>query len=109
MHGIRLEAVIAVGLAFAGCVTAPAPNYLLAGELSLSDGGWDYVSIDLALHCLYVARTDAVTAVDLETNQFVARLATAARGHEVLPLTGGTVLRMIFSSPAPRRAEPWMT
>lgn len=99
MHGIRLGATIAAGLAFAGCVTAPEPNYHLAGKVALSDGGWDYVSVDPALHRLYVARTDAVTAVDLETNQVTARLAAAARGHEVLPLTGGTVLLVTNGTP----------
>lgn len=92
MHGFRLGAAIAAGLAIAACVTAPSSTYHLVGSLSLSDGGWDYASIDPALHRLYVARTDAVTAVDLETHQVTPKLAAAARGHEVLPLAGGTVL-----------------
>lgn len=99
MVGIRLGAAVTAALAFAGCVTAPAPSYHLAGKLALSDGGWDYVSVDPALHRLYVARTDAVTAVDLETNQVTARLAAAARGHEVLPLTSGTVLLVTNGTP----------
>jgi hypothetical protein len=82
MHWFRLWAAIAAGLAIAGCVTAPSSTYHLVGSLPLSDGGWDYASIDPALHRLYVARTDAVTAVDLETRLVTPNPDSAARGPD---------------------------
>lgn len=83
---------MAAGLMVAGTAAAQAPGYHVAGKLALSDGGWDYASVDPVLHRLYLARTDAVTAVDLDGGQVTAKLTTAARGHQALPLFNGAEL-----------------
>jgi DNA-binding beta-propeller fold protein YncE len=89
--------VLALGLACAA--GAQTPSYHAAGRIPLTDGGWDYVSVDPATNRLYVARTDAVTAVDLGSNEITAKLAAAQRGHQVLPLPGGAELLVTNGTP----------
>src|SRR5262245_3557834 len=93
MKGTGFGVAAIAGLALSGCATAQAPaNYHVATRIALSDGGWDYASVDPAARRLYLARTDAVTAVDLDTKTVIAKLAAAARGHEALPLKGDELL-----------------
>ena len=99
MQSIRVGIAFTAGLALAGAALAQTPGYHVAGKLALSDGGWDYASVDPALHRLYVARTDAVTAVDLDTGQVTAKLTSAARGHQALPLANGAELLVTNGTP----------
>ena len=84
--------LVATAILTSGCVTPSAPAYHLAGSIPLPDGGWDYASVDPTLNRLYLARTDGVTMIDLGTRKVTGKFAPAARGHEVLPLSDGTVL-----------------
>lgn len=84
---LRFASALAL-LAFA----APsAPAYHVTGSIAGPDGGWDYARVDPASATLYVARTDAVTAVDLHSGK-VRSLGSIARGHAVVPLPGGRLL-----------------
>jgi len=85
---------ICVAAAFLSCLggggnAAPAPAYHVAARLPLTDGGWDLATFDPALRRVYLARTDAVTAIDVATGQVTARLAPANKGHAVVPLRDG--------------------
>lgn len=71
---------------------SPASTYRLAPEIALADGGWDLVSFDPVLRRLYVARTEGVTALDVDTGTVTARLAPATRGHAAIPLNNGAEL-----------------
>jgi len=51
----------------------------------------------------YIARTEAVTAVDLGGNDVTAKLAAAVRGHQVLPLPGG--MELLVTNGMPGTAE----
>ena len=84
-----------VALASAGVSTAAfaAPaDYGVVARISGADGGWDYASVDPVRGQLYVARGDAVMAVDLASGTVNNRLAAAQRAHEVLPIDNGATL-----------------
>lgn len=68
---------------------ASTAHYAVVDRISAADGGWDFATIDPVSSKLYIARSDAVTMVDLRTRQVVSRLADAHRGHQVLVLDHG--------------------
>jgi len=70
---------------------APAPFYHVAGSIAGPDGSWDYARVDAATNRLYVARSNAVTAVDLASGT-VTSFGEIQRGHAVVPLSGGRLL-----------------
>lgn len=85
-------------LVVAGCIpslvaAAPAakPLYAVTARIAAPDGGWDYASFDPADRRLFVARSDAVTAIDVDTGN-VVQLASASRAHAVLPIPGTSLL-----------------
>ena len=79
--------------------TAPAvaasgdapPSYAIAGRIAGPDGSWDYARVDTAAHRLYVARSESVTVADLASGA-VTSWGNIARGHAVVPLSGGRLL-----------------
>jgi DNA-binding beta-propeller fold protein YncE len=79
---------LAALLALAMPAVAAPPSYHVVGELKGADGGWDLLSVSSADHRLYIARADAVTAVDLATGAVIDRLAPAQRGHAALAIPG---------------------
>ncbi len=73
-------------------LSAPvAPPYKVSGSIPGPDGGWDYAQVDPATDTLFVARGDAVTAMDL-AHRTVRSIGTIAKAHAVLPLPGGRLL-----------------
>jgi DNA-binding beta-propeller fold protein YncE len=88
----KLGFVLAVSLAVAQAAAAQTPGYHVAKKIALPDGGWDYASVDVANRRLYLARTDGVTAVDLDSGAVTGKLVAAARGHEALPLANGELV-----------------
>jgi DNA-binding beta-propeller fold protein YncE len=70
----------------------PAPDYAVTARIPGADGGWDYASVDPVRGRLYVARADAVMAVDLATGTVTAHLAAAQRAHAVLPIDNGATI-----------------
>jgi len=68
------------------------PTYSVAERIAAADGGWDFATIDVGTSALYIARSDAVTKVDLKSRQVTSRLADAHRGHQVLVLDGGATV-----------------
>ena len=67
-------------------------DYTIVDRISGPDGGWDYANVDPARGRLYVARSNAVMAVDLATGKVTPQLAPAEHGHQVLPLRGSNTL-----------------
>ena len=95
-----MQAKMMAVAAFAACLVAPcggaafadaAAPYHLAARIPAADGGWDFATVDAANGKLYVARSNAVTVVDLASG-VAAKLADAQRGHQVLVLDGGKVI-----------------
>jgi len=70
---------------------AASPGYSVAGSLAGPDGSWDYARVDSTAHRLYVARGNAVTAIDLSTGAAIS-LGAVQRGHAVVPLPDGHLL-----------------
>ena len=66
---------------------APAPNYRILERIKVSDGGFDYATVDATTGRLYMARTDFTTVIDLKTNA-VSQLKSGVRGHIFLPIPG---------------------
>lgn len=85
-------AAAALGAILLTGATASAPAYHLDTPVALADGGWDLVSFDPVRRRLYIARTDSVTALDVDTGRVTAKLAAASRSHAVVPLNGGAEL-----------------
>jgi DNA-binding beta-propeller fold protein YncE len=56
------------------------------------DGGWDYAAIDSASRRLYVARSDGVLAVDLDSGKVTPKFVPGSRLHSVIPLPDGKAL-----------------
>lgn len=82
-----LAAACALGAAAPALAAAPA--YHLAQKLPLPDGGWDLMSFDPVLGRIYIARSDAVTAIDAASGAVTGKLAPASGGHAVVPLKDG--------------------
>jgi DNA-binding beta-propeller fold protein YncE len=69
--------------------SAAPPSYALAGKVSGPDGGWDYSTFDPAARRLYVARSDGVTALDVDTLTLTGHLTDGQSTHKVVPLKNG--------------------
>jgi DNA-binding beta-propeller fold protein YncE len=80
--------VLAALAAFAAPAAAAAPTYAVVGQIAGADGGWDTLSVDPVHHRLYVARSDAIMAVDLATGHVTDKLAPAERAHAALAIPG---------------------
>lgn len=84
-----LSAAVLAALVFAGPSLAAAPRYHVSRTIGLPDGGWDLASFDPVLGRVYIARSDAVTSIDVATGQVTPRLLPASGGHAALPLRNG--------------------
>ena len=71
---------------------APAPHaaYRIVERIAGPDGGWDFATADGAGR-VYIARSDAITRVDLAARKADV-LAAARRAHQVLVLDGGATI-----------------
>jgi DNA-binding beta-propeller fold protein YncE len=78
-----------VAALLAASPSARASGYHLAGKIALPDGGWDLASVDPVLGRIYIARSDAVTAIDTRTGAVAPRVAPAHGGHAVVALKDG--------------------
>lgn len=92
--------VAALALAASAAVAAPAPTYPVTRQWSGPDGGWDFSSFDPAHRRLYVARTDGVTAVDVDSGQVAAQLLKISHGHAAVPVNGGAEILVTESGSA---------
>ena len=79
--------IAALALALPAAASA-APTYSVVASIPGPDGGWDLLSVDPAHHRAYIARSEAVMAVDLATNVVTGALLPAQRGHAALAIPG---------------------
>src|SRR5882757_409229 len=87
MRTVFRVALTAAALAF-GALAASAQAYRVAGRIPGPDGGWDLASVDPVAHRLYIARSDAVMAVDLRSGAVTNALVPSQRGHAALAIPG---------------------
>jgi DNA-binding beta-propeller fold protein YncE len=92
MTRLFLPLLAAALLAGPAGAAAPPPRHAVTGSIAGPDGGWDLVSVDPAAHRLFVARSAAVTVIDLAAARRVRTIGQVVRGHAAIPLPGGRVL-----------------
>ncbi len=85
------SSLLALAAPLAVAQTAPA-TYAVTDHIKIPDGGYDYASFDPVMRRVYLARTGAVTAVEVDTKTVLGHLADVQHGHAVLPLNDGAVL-----------------
>jgi YVTN family beta-propeller protein len=74
--------------ALAATAAAPAPAYRVVDRIAGADGGWDLASVDPDARRLYVARSNAVMAVDLVSGKVTPALVPAQHGHAAFAIPG---------------------
>jgi DNA-binding beta-propeller fold protein YncE len=79
-------------LVVTGTARAQGPAYAVTSRIVLPDGGWDLASFDPTLRRVYLARSEGVTAVDVETGVVTGRLTPASGGHAAVPSRSGKEL-----------------
>jgi DNA-binding beta-propeller fold protein YncE len=86
-----LAAILFAPMAASAAPAAPgsAPAYAIVDRMAGADGSWDYASVDPAGGRLYVARSNAVMAVDLATHKVIDALAPANGAHSAFAIDGG--------------------
>jgi len=85
-------AAVAAGLMLATGMAQAAPGYSVTDKISGADGSWDFAQVDPVRGVLYVARSNAVMAVDLATRKVTDALASAEGGHQVMAIDGGATV-----------------
>jgi DNA-binding beta-propeller fold protein YncE len=73
-------------------MAARPPSLAVVATIPGPDGGWDYATVDAAARRLYIARSDGVMAVDLDSGAVTPKLVEGKRLHTVLPLPDGKAL-----------------
>ena len=84
--------LLAAALIAAPAAAAPPPHHVVTGSIAGPDGGWDLASVDPAGHRLLIARSAAVTIVELTAPPNVRSIGQLVRGHAAIALPGGRVL-----------------
>ena len=68
---------------------ASGPSYSITDRIAGPDGGWDFAQFDPVRGRVYVARSNAVMALDVATDKVTPQLAPANGGHQVLAVNNG--------------------
>lgn len=95
----RIAILCLAALAAASCAQAAGSGYHVIDRIPGPDGGWDYASYDAARDRVLVARTEAVTAIDLKTRAVNPAFAVAVRGHAAFPVKGGAEVVITNGTP----------
>ena len=91
MRRQSLLALLAAAATPLAVAATPAPTYTAGPSIAGPDGSWDYARADDDGKHVYVARSNAVTVIDVATGA-VSSLGNVQRGHAVVPLSGGKLL-----------------
>lgn len=85
---MKIVGFVVASLVAVAPLSAAPPAYKVTGSIQAGDGGWDYSSVDPETNQFFIARTDAVTAIDLGTGKANDHFTTAQRAHSALPIPG---------------------
>ncbi len=88
MRQIVIAVAAAAALVAGSSGAGAAPTYHVERRIPLPDGGWDLATFDTGSHRVYLARTDAIDAIDVQSGK-VTVLAPAGRSHTVVAVNGG--------------------
>lgn len=88
---LGLTSAIAIAVAMAAQVSYAGTSGLkVVDEIKIGgEGGWDYVTVDVPNHKLYVAHKTSIAAIDLQTKLVNAHFADANGAHIALAVDGG--------------------
>jgi DNA-binding beta-propeller fold protein YncE len=100
MTASRIAILCLTALVAATAAQAAGSGYHVLDRIPGPDGGWDYASYDAARDRVLVARTEAVTAIDLKTRAVNPAFAMAARGHAAFPVKGGAEVVITNGTPS---------
>lgn len=82
---MRIVGRLLLVLALLSATAAPAAwgqHYHVVNTWTLGgEGGWDYLSLDSASHCLFIVRSDRVMVVDPADGTVVGEVPGVVRGH----------------------------
>lgn len=81
-----MRSLLVVCCAMTVAAAAHAAQYSVVDKIPLSDGGWDYVMIDVNARRLYLGRDPGVMALDLDTKRITEVLVAGAGVHSALPV-----------------------
>lgn len=97
---LRPIALAACALALSAplALAQTAPTYAVVDHIKIPDGGFDYTSFDPVRRRVYLSRTGAVLALDVDTKTVTGQLAVVGHSHEVLPLNDGAMLLVTDSA-----------
>ena len=99
MTASRIAALCIAASAAASAAQAAGSGYHVIDRIPGPDGGWDYASYDAGRDRVLVARSAAVTAVDLKSRKVNPAFAPAMRGHAAFAVDGGTELVITNGTP----------
>ena len=88
--GILALTALAVLCSSTGAIAAAAGlGYKVTERIAGADGGWDAATFDPQLRRPYVARTDGIMAIDVDSGMATAQLVKGDRTHQVAPIGDG--------------------
>jgi YVTN family beta-propeller protein len=80
-RNLLLTGLVFTGIAAAAAAAAP---YAVAAKWALAgDGGWDYLSVDVGAHLLYLSRATHVAIVDTVSGKIVGDIADTPGVHGI--------------------------
>jgi DNA-binding beta-propeller fold protein YncE len=104
---LLLPAVIWLAVGLTGHADSPASEYKVLKKYQIGgDGGWDYLTMDSEARRLYIARSNRVTVLDVDTGKVAGEIPNAPGIHGVVLVpqrkqgyssNGGDSTVMIFS------------
>lgn len=84
--------LMAAMIAAAPAAAQPGAHYTVTDRIAGADGGWDYARVDAPRGVLYVARSNAVMALDLATRKVTDAITGADGAHQVIVIDDGATL-----------------
>ncbi len=84
---MRIAPLALASILLASAAQAATPGFHVIDRIPGPDGGWDYVSVQAGR--ALIARSSAVTAVDLKSRAVTPAFAPANKGHAALAINDG--------------------
>ncbi len=84
---MRLAYLALAAFLTSSAASAATPGFHVIDRIAGPDGGWDYVSVEASR--ALIARSAAVTAIDLKSRAVTPAFAPATKGHAALVVNGG--------------------
>lgn len=87
-HLAALAALLAAGFV-SSSMAADKPGYHIVDRIPLTDGWWDYASIDTVHNNLFITRGSGIFKLDLNSGLMDQHFIPGSEGRGIIPLPGG--------------------